>query len=751
MAGKRKHKTPFSFFRRRNSAGSVIVGAPKKRQSEPSYQSPLETVSKLLGTIPPTLPAEVYTTMEKLWYLLPDMAHAVNNAVTLANPGHRLKILAPNERQAEAVQEELNALAPTAYIQPGGVDALIAKAFQQLFVKGAISAETVLKADLSGVDFACPVPVEKIRFQPGADGRFQPVQLTSLWSSGGFTALDPRTYLYMAPRTISDKPYAVPPFVTAITGFTRRLTVFEKVDAILDIMSLAGLLTIPIKRPDQNPTEDDEAYRKRAKKWMQDSLDAAVKGSSNGAVGDDYSSGMPRPQVVSTTSSAAGLREVMHVFDVDLASALLQGPAMMGREISQSETRFRFEYQVFINSLTTSKLAVKRFVEQLYRLHLACLGLEKVRVRLEWKPQNDLLAKEQAETDAVLQGIYLQDWLDGVISKEDYARLRGYDKPATGDPPWAERQAQAWTGTFENIGNHYEFLRPCVGRLALAADPNAELTGRAVRFLAGLSPFLAGARDDAVEAAAGLIAGSYTAEAFAKKAARVTGEAYHTRFTEADATDFVTGEARNAYVYYRLEDPSLLGGAGVPAWSRLDDRVAGLLSERPAYHLTKAVQTPATQDQLRNYLQHEFQERNLSARDSQALADFKEAFRDSLGEIADHRAGEIIDTGLSRIRTDAQVRQAYEHDPEMVLEWVEVMDENTCERCRRWHGTTVTAGAEHRRLEEDLRMSPEDYFRERDWRAYDASGATKSQIRGKGLALGPRHPHCRGRVRKKRR
>lgn len=735
------------WLRGRGQRTPTILGAPGQRVTEPSYSSAFTTLNKYASTVKRDFVKDVYPLLWRLHLAIPDINRAATNNVNLANTGHKVYVVARDEAYGVKVKAELDFLAVNCWHLPGGADAFVQHSLLQQTITGAISCEPVMKADLSGLDYFAPVAVETIEFKVNPYGRPIPCQRQT--GKVEPVELDPDVFIYFPLTTVSDRPYAIPPFISSLTAVERQLKLDEQLQALLEVLCLWGVIAFPLQPPTRERGETLDTYNNRVKTYYGEQLTALVEGMKNGVIGYPPIPGVPGgPTVQSTTNSAQGIDKVTNFVDHRLSSGVGQDLSLLGRTVSVSETHIRYHYYIQRNCLIPMQAHVKRALERGYRLHLAVKGMTDVNISISFKAPKDMTALEDANTEEVRRRNVNSDWINGLISKQQAAEQLGYDKPADDEKPWAERQSEfAWSGAFEfdQENNSYRFVRPSLPPISFAAASNEALNERALKLIGAISPFLDDAGSKAADAATRFLEGSITAGTFAEQAVLAIGETYHERFTQEDAYTAMIDGTEQAFSYFRLMDSVLPGARKPVSWTDVDSRVSRALADRPAYYMTKLAQTEAAQNQVRDYLEKEFLDRGLSAADAKAVDLFRADLRDKLGEMSQGRAENIIRTGMSRIRSDAHTRQ-FHTDGIKKARFTAVMDGVTSAICRRRHGTIIDIGREHQRLLEDLEMKPDEYKKARDWGPLSDPNISEEELQRRGIAAPPCHGNCRSKL-----
>ena len=176
------------------------------------------------------------------------------------------------------------------YTHSEGIVSLVNDLLVQLAITGALSAEKVIREDLGGVKQVVLVSPKNIKFLYNIEeDRYVPYQVVNkLYSnailSSNLKELNEETYKYMALRRVNSKPYAVPPFLSALENMIIERDMLCNFRNIVKKLGVFGFLNVLITPPKRLPNETDDEFFKRSEKYLTQIQPQIDKGLGNGYV-----------------------------------------------------------------------------------------------------------------------------------------------------------------------------------------------------------------------------------------------------------------------------------------------------------------------------------------------------------------------------------------------------------------------------------------------------------------------------------
>lgn len=389
----------------------------------------------------------------------PDISKTISDFVLTANTGHSLEIATTKGKPCTAAIDEINRIVSRLYSRSVGADGVINHLLFQVIRTGALSCEACLQPDLSGVKELELVSVKDIRFYR-VDNEIKPFQVNHM-QDGGRVQLNDITYRYYTLLTLEESPYPIPPLAAAIEPALRIIANDKRVDRIMENMGLLGLNFFKIGEPppirgDETPAEMRALHSAHIKRFI-DELNEVSKGGFVGIPPD------VDPQHFANTSNIKGAAEIQAGIERQLFAGSKSDAGFHGKPITRSETYLYILYKLFLQLGSNVRQIVKRYIEEVYNLHLLLKGINVDGVSLNFKKDAELrpqvIARAKSlETDRVLK---LLD--KGVISPNTAAQELGYDDYH--DEKRIDKKADNLDHKFFRYSkktNKYELIRPSV-------------------------------------------------------------------------------------------------------------------------------------------------------------------------------------------------------------------------------------------------------------------------------------------------
>ena len=360
---------------------------PTSRQSiEPIKPFTPQTLEARFKFIYPRYPREYLFLIEKAVVANPLLSQAHNLFITLANTGHEVIVQGKDKEKASKELEELASTINT--------DHLINQLLSQIVISGAISAEIVVKEDLSGIQKIALVPTSTIYFvyNPETD-EYEPYQWVALTDP---IKLNTKTYKYIPLLTMDGSPYAIPPLLASLSVVETFEEFINELKGLAKKIGLLGFLDIKFPPLPKAPSETEAEYQERLRAFLE-------------KIGEDISSNINKgiflhydgteAEFKEITSNAAGVKEIIELAErLAIEGAKLQ-PSLIGFSTGYTETWSSVALLTFSNQLQSMQTLVKRFLEYTYKLHLALKGFDIDDVDVEFEELPDFNPDKKAEAE----------------------------------------------------------------------------------------------------------------------------------------------------------------------------------------------------------------------------------------------------------------------------------------------------------------------------------------------------------------
>lgn len=720
----------------------------------------------------------VLRVLELLGMFNPDVSQALSIWVNLGNTGHEISV---EGRNPEAVLDRLNQLAASCYRTGGGIDGLVNHFLRQIPLMGALSAEWVVSDALTdGLVDCVTVPVWQIRWKR-VEGLMVPLQYTGILTTGngGYVALNPLTYSYMPLITNDGSPYGLPPFLPALKNIEVQLDATDNISSIIRKMGLLGFIDVAMDIPQQNPGENDEAYRLRLTKRLKDYATAYKNNLSKG-VSVHYKDQEIKHNATNA-GAASGAKSVWEMNEEQIFSALDIPPSMCGRSYSTTETYAEVDFERLGTKLVNGRRMIKRFLEKGYTLDLLLRGID-AQMSVTFNEHNSFKQKEKEEAEGQRIKNILSKRDAGMISDDEAARELGYEKatgktaPAT---PVANSAASSVVFSFNRRTGRYEYAPEVISvPLEQPADDRRDQS-----YIAAVESLLEDPERLAINAALNKGRWYVSSANTGRRSPEYFAQAVYTAFAdtlraEIAATSimricrrFVTDE----WQHWRYEDKNHLKSPPAPLLQSAERsfskekvrRVSfggginiALVDRNALRYLTRVedfyfgrgnylANNETTGKQFVSWLQDEYVAKGLSIQDEATWKEFASRFEGLVKETSFRKIEQIISTTMGRIQNMGQTLSLYEAG----FKRYRIVGPKTppiCGHCLAMLGRTFDVEVAATRLATVLDKgfeTPNDLppFLSSNYSIERVQEMTDEELQVAGFETPPYHPKCRHR------
>ena len=370
--------------------------------------------------VDPRYPREWISVIEKAVIANPVLSQTHNLLIALANTGHKVTV---QGRQKEEAEKEIEALASTV-----NTDHLINQLISQIAIGGAISAEIVVKEDLSGIDRIVRVPVSTVYFAYNEEtDEFEPYQ----WVGNDKPIkLNPKTYRYIPLLTMDGSPYGIPPFLAALSSIETMEEFLSELKGLAKKVGLLGFLDVKLPPLPKAPNETEKEWQERLLQYLEN-IAPQIENNMSKGIFLHYEG--TEAEFKEITPNASGITELISLNEKWIIEGAKAQPALLGYSEGVTETWATVSLHVFLSQLENIQMLIKRFLEYAYKLHLALKGIDFDDVDVEFEPVPDFSPEKTAEAE-LKKAQYVATLLQaGVISVEEAREYLGYDPKAKGE------------------------------------------------------------------------------------------------------------------------------------------------------------------------------------------------------------------------------------------------------------------------------------------------------------------------------
>ena len=402
------------FFKRLLGKETIQKLLPHTRVSvEPVKPLTPKTLEVKYRFIDPKYPREWLKVIEKAVMANPILSQIHNIIVNLANTGHSVQV---EGKDAERAMEELSELAFLL-----NTDHLVNLLASQISISGAISAEIVVSGNLQGVKKIVLVPASTIYFLYNEKiDEFEPYQ----WIDKDPVKLNPLTYKYLPLLTFEGSPYAIPPFLSALSIVEVTENLVSELKGLAQKIGLIGFLDVKFLPLPKAPNETETEYQERSLKYLEN---VAQQISENLNKGIFLHFDGTEANFKEISPNASGIREIIELTEKWLIEGAKTQPALVGFSTGYTETWATVALHVFSKQLESMQRLVRRFLEYSYKLHCLLKGLEVDDINVVFNPLPDFNPQRTAEAKLKEVERVIAMLQAGIIDLETAKKELGYE------------------------------------------------------------------------------------------------------------------------------------------------------------------------------------------------------------------------------------------------------------------------------------------------------------------------------------
>ena len=399
---------------------------PAQRQSiEPVKPFLPKTLDVKYRFIDPRYPREWLSVIEKAVIANPILSQVHNLLITLANTGHEVIV---QGRQKEEAQKELETLASIL-----DTDHLINQLISQIAIGGALSAEIVVREDLSGVEKVVRVPVSTVHFTYNEEeDTFEPYQWVG---NEDPVKLNTKTYRYIPLLTVDGSPYGIPPFLASLSAVETMEEFLGELKGLAKKVGLLGFLDVKFPALPKAPNETEKEWQERLRQFLENIAPDIEQNMTKG-IFLHYDG--TEAQFKEVTPNASGITELISLNEKWVIEGAKGQPALLGYSEGITETWATVSLHVFLGQLKNIQRIVKRFLEYTYKLHLVLKGFDVDDVDVEFEDPPDFNPERTAEAQ-LKKAQYVATLLQaGIITVEEARQELGFE------PSKAPQEVKQW-------------------------------------------------------------------------------------------------------------------------------------------------------------------------------------------------------------------------------------------------------------------------------------------------------------------
>ena len=764
------------------------------RQSMPEGAGTIGSLFNELALIDPDFPIQVLETVESLAKYNPDVSLAVENIITLGNTPQKVTFdESVSERDVKLMNARLATKGKSWYAHSGGINSLINDLFAQVAINGAVSAEAIPDNSLEGIKKAVMVAPKNIRFTYNNElDEYEANQIASssvqITNTGGGLSssikLNSSTYAYIGLRRFGEKPYAIPPFLSAIWNLSIGKDMMESIAVIIKKVGVMGFLEVLVKGVKPKLNETQNSYYNRTKDYLSKIAPEIEKGLAKGyVVGFEGSHSF---KIQNTTTNVTGTKDLVELNDVKTMAGLKQDPFMLGRNFSTTETLGRVILAKMTTQIRNYQQVVSTFLEKLYLLDLQLAGFRVNTVKVVF--DTPMIGDKNKEHEAKGKQFdnLKKEYDQGIISQTQFATELGREQPDLEEPrvaksittptdteddveddPLDPKTTDANTklkvtlqklerSEFYSHLREYDYLSSCgckFDKEALAKGGN-----KLDNFVRDYFNASQGVYRKAVDTMTGRVGKALLNLGNGATEQMITDLILFTLYKDwgtvyiKPQTKVVKSFVTTIYKSFR-NDKSVFNVRNtdkIPkaTFSTIDFRAIDYYKKVDSIYLGKFITDKDVKKDVTTFVKEQLLTRNLPIGDNRALLkEFNKEFSNVLN-LKDWKIAQIINTSTNKMRNSAAV--AYFQQAEVdTFEIRGVNDSKQCAYCANLQGLEFEVSRTVDALDESYSSDPEfigivsPFLTSLFKSAEDMENLTGSELQDLGFNILPAHPNCR--------
>jgi hypothetical protein len=758
-------------------AGGLTTGTTKEtslppvgpRSSNPADVTLASLLLEGMVFINPDYPIEFVKVIRHLVMYNPDFSLALDNIVQLANTNY--DVFFDDSVTGEEVKRlatVVNDAADNWYKYSGGMSSMKNDLLVQLVTSGALSAEMIPTNSLDGIDKVVLVDPVNIKFHYRKE---QDSWLPFQYVLGKKYQLNLTQYRYVALRRISEKPYAVPPFLAALENVAIEKDMVNNIREIIRNLGVIGFMKVLIQQPPRKTAqaggklESDDEYTKRARSLLHDTEVEVKKGITNG-----YLIGFKEQhdfQMESATQNVAGAQALVQINTEMKHAGLKQSPFLLGRNYSTTETLGKVVLTILTSQVKNYQKVLDVFLQDLFKLHLTLQGFNVKRVIVESsKPLiDDEVAEQQAYGLKIDNCKKLYD--QGIISQAQFALALGYSESDVENPRVQEvlvsntapqnEQSDKIDDFVEQYSDYPTFEYDFVEQTQVNYDIASYEKGEDKLLEKYLNEYLRATQATYKQAIGKVLnkLGQVLEKEKGLTTENLVNKVFYTLFNNWDES-FNTPLAKKikkhvdkCYKAFRKDKGIFINFDDIPdaVFNIVDLRTVEYMKTMDEVYLGKFITDPDTKKRITEFIKKTYLEEGYDLRSRASIDRFKAEFRDVLkGE--SWKIDQVLTTTVSRMRYQSGVN--YMAQAEVThYKRLALNDRKCCDYCKNLDGKIFSVATTFKRLSKVIAADVEDVS---DFAPFvtglyknpnDLKNMSSEEIQKKGAELVPSHPHCR--------
>lgn len=731
-------KTETKTFIQQESTQGMPITAGRQ-----SVTNQIGTDALLNTTVKPDIPFEYLGILQNLASVNPDISYAVENIVQLGNTPYIIDFGdSVSDAEADKMRKVIRDSSKVWYGSINSRSVLIANMLDQLVVNGCLSFEAIILQDLTGIDKVVLPNPKHIEFMYDEETlSFQPYQrvYTGLISKsklvdGDLIKLNPNTYKYFPLRNRSEKPYGVPPFLSAIDMTATELDVLDNFKKVAKNIGVLGFMEVIVNRPQRQKSSNGEwletntEYNQRCVEYLNTVIrPEAELGFTTGMIAG-FKEDLTIKHQANNSTNINGADKFLEALTVIKHAGLKQDPILLGRPFNTSEALGRVILDKFASQVTSYQDIVACGLAELFKLELVLKGFPVMDLSVVFDKPNVKDEKTAQEAQGSKIGNKILLYNQGIISQTQLANELDYDKPDQEEPrtkttdntdePTIEDQNNSLLlqlGGFESIFEYGSGI--CCESHSFADDDGNELLDKYINSYFGAMSRL---YKRTVNTMSLEIAKRVVLMSKNSSRSQVFDAVYNTvlrtwnREFISQQKPIIDKWLDAAYKSFRL-DKSVFNSEMIEidgkqtkipkgVFDQIDFRTLDYMKNTDEFYMGKFITDDDTVNRLRQFIYDEFDKGDLPLGQTDGQRKFITDLSNQLG-LEEYKIDRIVRTTTNKMRSYASVNYMQQVGVQQ-FEVLALIDNKTSDICRKMNGKLFSVPASRARIVKVSKSQP---------------------------------------------
>jgi hypothetical protein len=386
------------------------------------------------------LPWELYDYVEILAKYNPDYSQAVNNVVSLGNPGYKILVDAKSPGAVANLQARIADKEQNLNPRIGGFNGIFSKLLDSAATYGAMCGEWVLDEKFKDVTKFVFINPKSVRFfWNEVEDDWHPFQKVNRMEverakargqntvGEDYIELNTMTFNYQTVFSMHNNPYGIPPYFAALEALAIQRQMINNLKSIIQKLGLVGILELSVRSLEQNPFETEDEYQARCQTFLQSYTNILEDVMNKGGLIHFDDTEITN---LSISDKAGGADKIFKMNEEQVFSGLHSLPAIQGRTYSTTETYAGVAYELILRNIATMTNASKHILERGLWLMTNVWNVPATKVVFKPLENKTLHRLQNAQAEMFELQTDMALWLNGILDQKGVAQRHNIDIPA---------------------------------------------------------------------------------------------------------------------------------------------------------------------------------------------------------------------------------------------------------------------------------------------------------------------------------